>query len=271
MKIIAVSGYKGGTGKTTIAALIAVAAALDGAKVGAMDLDRTTRNLASFLKLRRQGGLATPELFLMAGTKGLRRGVGAPLAPMLKLAALSGLDLMVIDTSSGDPDSLYEAHLLADVIVTPMNDSPADLHGLFTPSRGAEAPEINYRDMIDAVRFDRRRAGRPVQKWHAVRNRVAANSTRIGDLVEERLRVIRREAKVDGVWTVRDRVAHRAICHRGRTVFDAPEKGAGGLSMSEIAARSEIRLLVGVLLDAARQTEAQPASTPMLLGGVKAA
>ncbi len=159
MQVITISGFKGGTGKTTLAALIGVAAVQDGLRVAALDLDRNTRNLTNFLTLRRASGLASPDhVMLMDLDKPAKRKPVGRLDPLVNLARMDGYDLLIIDTSSGNQTDVYEAHLLADVILTPMNESPADVHGLFTPPKAQSAPQINYRDLIDTVRFDRMRA-----------------------------------------------------------------------------------------------------------------
>jgi cellulose biosynthesis protein BcsQ len=222
MRIMTFSGFKGGTGKTTLAALVGVGAALDGRRVAALDLDRNTRNLADFLALRREAGLPAPDLVRMPDATA-RREQGQRLAPLAKLAAADGYDLLLIDTSSGNHDDIYEAHLLADIILTPMN----------------------YRDFIDSVRFDRMRAGLTPQTWHVCRNRVSALPTRVGDFVERQVRRLSRQAGFEGVWRVRDRVVHRSICIAGRTVFEAPETGR--LTMSELSGRSEVRALLSLV------------------------
>lgn len=250
MKIVTVSGFKGGTGKTTLSALLAVAALKDGRKVVTLDLDRNTRNLSAFLDERRRAGLATPDhMSLIDFGEAPRRGVAGRLEPLMRLAKLDGYDLLVIDTSSGHHQDLYEAHLLADVVLTPMNESPADLHGLFTASGQRNAPKSNYRDLIETCRFDRRRARLPHQQWHVVLNRIAPLPTRIGSTIQDRVEALRTQAGYDGLWRVRDRVVHRSIAFDGRTIFDAPADGK--LSMSEITGRTEIRSMLAVLDDAA--------------------
>jgi cellulose biosynthesis protein BcsQ len=250
MKIMTVSGFKGGTGKTTLSALLGVAAMTDGARVAMLDLDRNTRNLTSFLDIRRRARLPAPDLVtLMEFGAAAKQGVSGRLEPLMRLARLDGYDLLVIDTSSGHHQDLYEAHLLADVIVTPMNESPADLHGLFARSGERSAPTVNYRDLIDACRFDRRRARLPVQQWHVVLNRLTSLPTRVGVSIQEKIERLRADAGYDALWRVRDRIAHRAIAHEGLTVFDAPP--GGKLSMSEIAGRTEIRALLGAVAVAA--------------------
>ncbi len=246
MQIITVSGFKGGTGKTTLSALLGVAAMKDGYKVATLDLDRNTRNLSAFLDVRRDAGLKTPDhMSLMEWGDTPRRGVAGRLEPLMRLAKLDGYDLLVIDTSSGHHQDLYEAHLLADIVLTPMNESPADLHGLFTASGKRNAPKSNYRDLIETCRFDRRRARLPQQQWHIVMNRIAPLPTKIGTAIQDRVEAMRAEAGYDGLWRVRDRVAHRSIAFDGRTIFDAP--AGGKLSMSEITGRTEVRSILSVL------------------------
>jgi cellulose biosynthesis protein BcsQ len=252
MQVVTISGFKGGTGKTTLAALLGVAAVKDGLRVAALDLDRNTRNLTNFLTLRRAGGLPTPDhVMLMDFENPNKRKPMGRLEPLVRLARMDGYDLLIIDTSSGNQTDVYEAHLLADAILTPMNESPADLHGLFTPPKAQSAPQINYRDLIDTVRFDRRRARMSAQRWHVCRNRVSALPTRIGAIVMDKVDHLSAEAGFESVWQLRDRVAHRAISLEGRTVFDEPTEGR--LTMSELAGRSEVRAMLSTLL-----TQGQP-------------
>lgn len=262
MQVVTISGFKGGTGKTTVASLLGVAAVKDGLRVASLDLDRNTRNLSSFLTLRRASRLQSPDhVMLMDMDEDVRTNAkpkhSGRLEPLIRMARMDGYDLMVIDTSSGNLADVYEAHLLADVILTPMNESPADMHGLFAPVGSAAAPRINYREMIDTVRFDRRRAGLPVQRWHVVMNRVSSLPSRIGSIVTDRVSEMAKEAGFEAVWRLRDRVAHRAIALEGRTVFDTPPDGK--LTMTELSGRSEVRALLALIDRAPSQQLAKAA------------
>jgi cellulose biosynthesis protein BcsQ len=250
MQVVTVGGFKGGTGKTTIAALLGIAAVRDGMRVACLDLDQNTRNLSSFATHRRASRLESFDHVLLMDMDDDVRANARPrhsgrLEPLVRLARMDGYDLMVIDTSSGNLSDVYEAHLMADVILTPMNESPADMHGLFARPGQPAAPRVNYRDMIDTVRFDRRRAGLARQRWHVVMNRVSALPSRIGATINERVGLLAREAGFEAIWSVRDRVAHRAIALEGRTVFDTPVDGR--LSMSELAGRQEVRMLLSAI------------------------
>lgn len=250
MQVVTISGFKGGTGKTTLACLLGVAATKDGLRTACLDLDRNTRNLSSFLTLRRASRLESPDHVMLMDTEEDARTNAKPkhsgrLEPLVRMAALDGYDLMIIDTSSGNLSDVYEAHLLADLILTPMNESPADMHGLFAPIGSPAAPRINYRDMIDTVRFDRRRAGLPVQRWQVVMNRVSALPSKIGTIINDRVAKMATEAGFETIWSLRDRVSHRALALEGRTVFDTPVDGK--LTMSELSGRSEVRALLSLL------------------------
>ncbi len=259
MKIITVSGFKGGTGKTTISALIGVAAVQEGLRVAALDLDRFTSNLSRFLHVRKDAGLESPDHFLMMETDkgGDSNSATGRLFGFVEMARIDGYDLMIIDTSSGHQKDIYDAHLIADVILTPMNESPADMHALFTPSGAPMAPRNNYRDLVDAARFDRARAGKPKQRWSICVNRVQALPTRIGAAVQQRVENMARDTGFDDVWYMRERVAHRAISEDGHTVLDTPTEGR--LTMSEISGRSELRGILSQLTDGEMELTAQAA------------
>lgn len=259
MHVITVSGFKGGTGKTTVASLLAVGACVDGLRVAVLDLDLNTRNMSNFLKARKASGLQTPDHVMLMdfGFKwGRKKG---RLAPLVRMAGMDGYDLLIIDTSSGDKTDLHEAHLLADTVITPMNESPADLHGLFTPGGAPQAPVINYRDFIESIHMDRRRAGLPKQKWHVCRNRTSALPTRIGSAIGEKVDVINAELNFDAVHYLRDRVIHRSISLEGRTVFDPPAAGQK-LTMSEISGRSEIRSILAAIIQPADSAQTAKAA-----------
>lgn len=249
MQIVTVSGFKGGTGKTSLATLLSVAAKLEGLRVAGLDLDPNTRNFGSILTLRRANGLASPDHVAFADFEGrVRNHHPRRLDAFVRMIENDGYDLLVMDTGSGSNDDLYRAHVLADVILTPLNDSPGDLHGLFARSRTRDAARANYRELVETSRIGRRSLGLRSQRWCVCRNRVAHLPTRIGAVIAQRVSEMSREVGFDAAWTVRDRAIHRAIGLEGRTVLDAPVDGP--LSMSELAGRSEARALLGTLLPA---------------------
>ena len=95
MQVVTISGFKGGTGKTTVAALLGVAAVKDGLRVASLDLDRNTRNLSSFLTLRRASRLQSPDHVMLMDMEQDARTNAKPkhsgrLEPLVRMAKMDG-------------------------------------------------------------------------------------------------------------------------------------------------------------------------------------
>ena len=105
MRTVAVVALKGGSGKTTIAAHLALAAHLRGLKVLVADTDpqRSTMEVL--------GARATP-------------------GPETLAASGAGKDLMIVDTAAGALEDASEALVLADFAVVVVRPTLLDLHAL---------------------------------------------------------------------------------------------------------------------------------------------
>ena len=95
MQVVTIGGFKGGTGKTTLACLLGVAATKDGLRTACVDLDRNTCNLSSFLTLRRASRLECPDHVMLMDTEEDSRTNARPkhagrLEPLVRLAAMDG-------------------------------------------------------------------------------------------------------------------------------------------------------------------------------------
>lgn len=119
MKTLAMIAQKGGTGKTTLALSLAVAAATKGQNVLVIDLD--------------------PQA--SACRWGDRRALGAPavmdaqparLAAALAKAAQAGIDLAIVDTPARVEQAAAEAAKVADLVLIPCKPSILDLETLRT-------------------------------------------------------------------------------------------------------------------------------------------
>jgi chromosome partitioning protein len=102
MRTIAVIGLKGGSGKTTLATHIALAAYLRGMKTMLVDVD-PQRSSTEVLKARRDEG---PECIAVSGPELFAAQLGAVGA---------GMDVMVIDTAAGAIEDAGHAIVLADL------------------------------------------------------------------------------------------------------------------------------------------------------------
>lgn len=117
MKIIAVAAQKGGTGKSTLAANLAVSAARSGLRTMAIDADPQ----GSLLHWKRSRGAEEPAVL---GAK--------PLAihPMRFAAERSGVDLMVIDTRASALDNTLEAAKAAHLTLVVVRPSVIDVRAI---------------------------------------------------------------------------------------------------------------------------------------------
>jgi len=117
MRTVAVVALKGGSGKTTIAAHLALAAHLRGLKVLVADTDpqRSTMEVL--------GARATPGPETLAAS-------GAGLLAAKFGAERTGKDLMIVDTAAGALEDASEALVLADFAVVVVRPTLLDLHAL---------------------------------------------------------------------------------------------------------------------------------------------
>lgn len=118
MKTLVIAAQKGGAGKTTLARNLAVAAAQDGQRVLALDLD-PQQSLRAWWR-----GRESDAPMMLADDP-------EPHALRDTLAAAQGqFDLVVIDTPPAAPSWLTETLQAADLALIPVRPSPDDLRAV---------------------------------------------------------------------------------------------------------------------------------------------
>ena len=110
MQTIAFISQKGGTGKTTTAIGLAVAAHLEGSRVVIIDTDPQT-NAANWGDRRQEQNEGGPESYSC--------GVGQ-LAKVIEGARADGYDLAIIDTAGKSDTAATAAAKLADLVLIPV-------------------------------------------------------------------------------------------------------------------------------------------------------
>ena len=119
MKVIVVAASKGGTGKTTLTAALAVEATHQGS-VAVMDLD-PQQSLARWHDIRRaDDDLADPDLI----EAGKRPDVA------IARARKQNLDWLFIDTPGGSLSTMKAAIDQADLVLIPVRPSPLDVESM---------------------------------------------------------------------------------------------------------------------------------------------
>lgn len=247
--VIVVGNEKGGSGKSTTSMHVATALARMGHRVGALDLDLRQTSFARYLENRTayaaaEGlSLATPVYAPLPaeGTDEARLGAA--------LDALDGTcEFVVIDCPGSHTRLSQVAHMAADTLVTPLNDSfiDFDLLARVTASGEIVGPSI-YAEMVWSARQARARGGlRPID-WIVVRNRLGAqqmiNKRKVGGALDQLSKRI--GFRVAAGFS--ERVIFRELFPRGLTLLDLKEAGGGGLNLSGVAARQELRDLIAAL------------------------
>ncbi|MEM9495034.1 MAG: division plane positioning ATPase MipZ [Pseudomonadota bacterium] len=259
--VIVIGNEKGGSGKSTVAMHIIVALAKSGYKVGAIDLDLRQRSLTRYIENRRKFSeinelqldfptIPTVNPSTIDSREESRRLETQSLTDAL--SSLAGCHFAVIDCPGADTHLSRVAHLHADTIVTPLNDSfvDFDLLARLDPESGKVAGPSLYSEMVWDARKRRALTGVPGGiDWVVMRNRVSAtkarNKKRMGEKLDDLAgRIGFRLARGFG-----DRVIYRELFPLGLTLLDlggrnAPVKLS---TMSHVTARLEIRSLIALL------------------------
>ena len=248
--IIVVGNEKGGSGKSTTSMHVATALVRQGLRVGALDLDVRQRSFARYLEnrsafLAREGlDLPTPILAeLPRGAADVDDPLSAAVAELDRQA-----DFIVIDCPGSHTRLSQMAHALADTLVTPMNDSfiDFDLLARLTPEGKVMGPSI-YAEMVWAARQMRGQAGAGPIDWLVLRNRLGTQQMHNKRKVGGALASLSKRIGFRVAPGFSERVIFRELFPRGLTLLDLKDIGTEQLSMSNIAARQELRDLVAEL------------------------
>lgn len=247
--IIVVGNEKGGSGKSTTSMHVATALARMGHRIGALDLDvrqrsfgRYLENRAHFIK-RENLDLPTPIL----GTFNPEQDGIDPLS-----AAVSELephsDFILLDCPGSHTRLSQMAHMLADTLITPMNDSfvDFDLLARLSPEGKVLGPSI-YAEMVWGARQMRGEAGAGPIDWLVLRNRLGTQAMHNKRKVGGALDTLSKRIGFRVAPGFSERVIFRELFPRGLTLLDLKDIGTDGLSMSNIAARQELRDLISEL------------------------
>lgn len=249
--IIVLGNEKGGSGKSTTAVHIAVALLYAGLRVGAIDLDGRQRSFARYLEnrtnyLKRHSlNLPSPEsiTFMDTTEEEDRAKLEAKLAEWSET-----MDAIIIDCPGRDSTLSRVAHSYADTLVTPMNDSfidfdllgqvDADTHKVTRPSF--------YSELVWQSRKGRAKRDGASIDWVVLRNRLSHLEARNMRRVAGALAELAKRIGFRVVPGLTERVIYRELFPKGLTLLDLRNvaKTEGGITMSQVAARQEVRDLL---------------------------
>ena len=249
--IIVVGNEKGGSGKSTTSMHVATALARMGHRVAALDLDIRQRSFGRYLE-NRAYFIGKEDLDLPSPTLGVIASTSPndtdPLSDAMTALEVDH-DFILIDCPGSHTRLAQMAHMLADTLITPLNDSFIDFDLLARMDSGTGAilgPSI-YAEMVWNARQLRARAGLKPIDWLVIRNRMGRqqmhNKKRVGDALKE----LSQRIGFRVAPGFAERVIFRELFPRGLTLLDLKDVGTEQLSMSNIAARQELRELMTTL------------------------
>ena len=258
--VIVIGNEKGGAGKSTIAIHTAVALLHAGAKVAVLDLDLRQQTLGHFFANRAQW-LAHNSATAPMPIEHPVSSDGAALAKASDEEALArfgeayaeasdGADFVLIDTPGADTAISRAAHGLADLIVTPMNDSfvDFDMLGVVDPVTLELTRHSLYSETVWNCRKVRAAKDRKMIDWVVLRNRLAPTEARNRKRLDERVQALSRKVGFRVGPGLRDRVIYRELFPFGLTIADlSPAIRPVAMSLQHVAARQELRAVMSAL------------------------
>lgn len=255
-QIIVVGNEKGGSGKSTTAIHLSVGLMQAGLSVATIDLDGRQGTLTRFWAARRKYGeksvsdLLHPEheTFPPRDTSSTQldaEDIEELEAMITRLS--SEHDVLIIDTPGSDTPLSRAAHAEADTLVTPLNDSFVDLDviGVVEADTMTASRPSHYAEMVWNQRKRRAAKGKRACEWIVMRNRLSSLDARSKRDMERLLSDLSKRFGFRVIAGFGERTIYRELFLHGLTILDAARPGdEGNLSLSHIAARQEIRVLI---------------------------
>ena len=259
-RVIVVGNEKGGAGKSTVSMHLCVSLMRMGKAVGVIDLDVRQRSLTRYLENRLRwmqstgSRLPMPEIVRVDASteRDLDRAEAEETHRLV--SSLQRLkktcDFIIIDSPGGDTFLSRSAHMHADTLITPLNDSfvDFDLLGDVNPQSLEVVRPSFYAEMVWACRKHKAQTTRKPIDWVVMRNRMSPLEARNKQRVGEALDNLARRIGFRLAPGLSERVIYRELFPMGLTLLDLTEEGSNiTFTMSHVAARQELRDLLILL------------------------
>ena len=247
--IITVANPKGGSGKSTISMHLVSGLMRHGFTVATADLDPEQETLTRYLE-NRAAFAAEEDLDLPSPIHHSRFRSHVDDAVERELKHLTDIaNVVVIDTAARISSLSQVAHALADILITPINDSFVDLDVLATidPRTLEFKGASTYGQFITDIRTKKAETGLGDIDWIVMRNRLtnldARNKRDMAEAVDD---LASRLGFTVGSG-LSERVIYRELFLHGLSLLDLRATNKP-LTLSHVVARQELRsLLAGIL------------------------
>jgi len=257
-RVIVVANEKGGSGKSTVAMNIAIALLKAGQSVATIDLDGRQKSFTNYIENRRawakqvERELGIPDHVCLDETVNFpsteERAAGCKALTGALDALAQANDFIVIDTPGHDSYLLRMAHSIADILVTPLNDSflDFDVLGTIDPATLALTGIGQYARMVEEARSQRQLLDRRSVDWIVLRNRLSMVNSRNKRQLAEMLQQLSERLNFRCVEGLAERLIFREYYPRGLTAMDELDRRTLGTrpTMSHATARFEVENLL---------------------------
>jgi chromosome partitioning protein len=260
-RVIVVGNEKGGSGKSTVAMHLAIGLMKSAQRVATIDLDSRQRTFTHYIENRHAWAQHIARDLEIPNHVYFVENMDHPTAEdeaedgkalTDQIEALShNNNFVVIDTPGRNSYLGRLAHSLADILITPLNDSFVDLDVLGTVDRETlhVTGTSHYSQMVEEAREQRRLRDNVRADWIVMRNRLSMLSSRNTRCVGEGLQELSQRLNFRCVEGLAERVIFREFYPRGLTALDTLNEMTLGTrpTMSHVTARLEIESLLSAM------------------------
>ena len=269
-KVIVVGNEKGGTGKSTLAMHLIVWFLRQNKRVASIDLDGRQGTLTHYIQHRaaycsqHDIKLGLPEHLSVTvrenPTEQERNEDEEAFREQVEKLQKDN-DLIVIDTAGSDSHLFRLAHAMADILITPLNDSLIDLDVLvkIEPETLTVKAPGHYAQTVWQARQKRAAERKPQMRWFVLRNRAMHISTRNEKIIWKVLEALGERINFTPLKGLRERIIYRELFLKGLTLLDIGQsKTDVKMSMPHIAARQELRSILQAIGEEDASAEDSP-------------
>ena len=255
-KVIVFGNEKGGSGKSTTAVNIMAYLMHQKMKVGVLDLDTRQQSILRFIENRNEYSrnfntqIAVPETRVikesLLDSKILAHSEERHELRSVVKTLKSTCDYVLIDCPGSNSNLSVSAHDMADLIVTPINDSfvDFDLLGRIDPNTKRIKHASIYSEIVWNARKARVASNQPSPDWVVLRNRTTHTNSNNKIQMERSLQELSRRCGFKIVHGFSERTIFRELFTCGLTLLDMSHIKNWTLTLSHINARNEVRNLV---------------------------
>ncbi len=255
-KIIVVGNEKGGTGKSTLAMHLIVWFLRRKKLVASIDLDGRQGTLTHYIQnrsayaLTHQIELGLPEHVTVTARENPteeERNEDEKAFEELLCKLQDENDVVIIDTAGSDSYLFRLAHVAADILITPLNDSLIDLDVLakVEPETLTVKSPGHYAQTVWQARQKRAARKKLQTRWFVLRNRVMHVSTRNEKLIWKLLDALGKRVNFTPLAGLGERIIFRELFLKGLTLQDVGMAKSGvSMTMNHVTARQELRAIL---------------------------